>query len=133
MDAPIVVLLAVLSGLFGVGLGALGFFFVWNNVSGNRMETAKNEASKVVEDARSEERRLVREAREEAKRTVSSGESRIRESEDELRERRREVQRESSGVCRIVRRISISGQATSSVVSAILRPKRNGQRRSRTT
>ncbi|MXY43205.1 MAG: DUF3552 domain-containing protein, partial [Dehalococcoidia bacterium] len=92
MDAPIVVLLAVLSGLFGVGLGALGFFFVWNNVSGNRMETAKNEASKVVEDARSEERRVIREAREEAKRTVSSGESKIKEAEGELRERRREMQ-----------------------------------------
>ena len=92
MDAPIVVLLAVLAGLFGVGLGALGFFFVWNNVSGNRMETAKNEASKVVEDARSEERRVIREAREEAKRTVSSGEARIKEAEGELRERRREVQ-----------------------------------------
>ena len=85
MDAPIIVLLAVLSGLFGIGLGALGFFFVWSNVSGNRMETAKNEASKVVDDARQEERRLVREAREEAKRTVSSGEAKIREGEDELR------------------------------------------------
>ncbi len=96
MEAPIVGLLAVLSGLFGVGLGALGFFFVWNNVSGNRMETAKNEASKVVEDARSEERRLIQEAREEAKRTVISGESRVREADEELRERRKEAQRVES-------------------------------------
>ena len=91
MDAPIVVLLAVLSVCLR-WFRCTGFFFVWSNVSGNRMETAKNEASKVVEDARSEERRVIREAREEAKRTVSSGESRIKEAEGELRERRREVQ-----------------------------------------
>lgn len=92
MDVPIVVLLAVLAGLFGIGLGALGFFFVWSNVSGNRMETARNEAAQVVENARGEERRLLQEASQEAKRTISRGESRIREAENELRERRKEVQ-----------------------------------------
>lgn len=93
MEAPIVILLAVLAGLFGIGIGALGFFFVWSSVSGNRMEAAKKEASKVVDDARAEERRLIKEAREEAARTVSSGESRIKEAEREIRDRRRETQR----------------------------------------
>lgn len=93
MEAPIVILLAVLAGLFGIGIGALGFFFVWSSVSSNRMEAAKKEASKVVDDARAEERRVIKEAREEAARTVSSGESRIKEAEREIRDRRRETQR----------------------------------------
>ena len=93
METPIVVLLAVLAGLFGVGLGAFGFFFVWNNVSGKRFEAAKNDASHIVDDAQKEERRLLREARDEAKRILSSGEARIKDSEGELRERRQEVQR----------------------------------------
>ena len=93
MEAPIVILLAVLAGLFGIGIGALAFFFVWSSVSGNRMEAAKKEASKVVDDARAEERRLIKEAREEAARTVSSGESRIKEADREIRDRRRETQR----------------------------------------
>jgi len=93
MEGPIVVVLTVIAGLFGIGLGAFGFFFVWNNVSGKRMETAKNDASHIVEDARKEERRAIDEARGEAKRIVSSGDARIKEADGELRERRQEVQR----------------------------------------
>ena len=100
LETPIVVLLAVLAGLFGIGIGASGFFFVWSSVSGNRMEAAKKEASKVVDDARAEERRLIQEARQEAARTISSGEARIssgeariKEAQSEIRDRRRETQR----------------------------------------
>lgn len=74
--------------LVGLAVGGLSGYFGWRIISSSKIESARQDAQKMLDDARVQERALLTEARDQAQRVRSVSES----ERVELRERRSEVQ-----------------------------------------
>ena len=74
--------------LVGLVVGGLSGYFGWRIISSSKIESARQDAQKILDDARVQERALLTEARDQAQRVRSVSES----ERVELRERRSEVQ-----------------------------------------
>ena len=86
---------AIVAILVGLVVGGLSGYFGWRIISSGKLESARQDAQRMLDDARVQERALLTEARDQAQRIRSVSES----ERAELRERRSEVQQ-------VVRRVS---------------------------
>ena len=79
---------AIVAILVGLVVGGLSGYFGWRIISSGKLESARQDAQRMLDDARVQERALLTEARDQAQRIRSVSES----ERAELRERRSEVQ-----------------------------------------
>ena len=79
---------AIVAILVGLVVGGLSGYFGWRIISSGKLESARQDAQRMLDDARVQERALLTEARDQALRMRSVSES----ERAELRERRSEVQ-----------------------------------------